>query len=118
MLKRIKNIIYGAVDMVTFGKGIPRTINGFRILFPPKWFRYFESDYESANVAFLKTNCKEGMRVMDIGAHIGLLSVTAGQLAGPSGKVYAFEPAGSRHVSRAAAGCSPEPHDGYHSLLQ
>lgn len=91
-MKLIKNSIYKAVDILTLNKGIARQINGFKILFPAKWSRYFESDYESENVAFIKESCKPGMTVLDIGAHLGLMSVTISQLVGKNGRIYCFEP--------------------------
>lgn len=92
MKQLIKNSIYSLIDFLTLGKGITRLINGIRIVFPAKWSRYFESDYESENVTFLKANCKNGMTVIDIGAHLGLMSVTIAHLVGKQGKVYSFEP--------------------------
>ncbi len=88
----VKNAAYTFLGLVTFGKGIPRKINGMKVRFPPKWFRYFPGDYESDNYAFLKENIKEGMQVIDIGAHIGLFSVCTSQLTGPTGKIICFEP--------------------------
>lgn len=35
---------------------------------------------------------KPGMNIVDVGANIGLLSMTFARLAGPSGHVFAFEP--------------------------
>jgi len=46
-----------------------------------------------------------GMVALDIGANVGAYSILLGQWAGPSGRVYAFEPSGAafrglvRHVS-------------------
>jgi FkbM family methyltransferase len=88
----MKSTIYSLLNILTIGKGIPRKINGFKVYFPPRWSRYFEADYENENIAFLKANCREGMIVIDIGAHLGLISTITGQLVKPSGKVYAFEP--------------------------
>jgi FkbM family methyltransferase len=35
---------------------------------------------------------KEGMTVMDVGANVGMYSLLAARVVGPTGKVYAFEP--------------------------
>ncbi len=87
-----KNTIYTIADVLTLNKGFTRTINNYSVRFPAKWARYFESDYEKENVAFLAKTCKPGMTVIDIGAHLGLMSVIIAKLVGKKGKVYAFEP--------------------------
>lgn len=63
-----------------------------KVRFPPRWSRYFLPEYESDNYTFLKNNLREGMHVIDIGAHIGLFSVCCAKLTGPSGKIICFEP--------------------------
>jgi FkbM family methyltransferase len=88
----LKDTIYGLTDLLTFNKGIPRKINNYTVRFPAKWARYFETDYEHENVAFLTKTCKKGMTVVDIGAHLGLMSVIIAKLVGEKGKVYSFEP--------------------------
>lgn len=88
----IKNSIYALLDTLTFQKGFPAHINNYRILFPAKWARYFEKDYEQENIAFITKNCSPGMTVIDIGAHLGLLSVIISKCTGPNGRIYAFEP--------------------------
>lgn len=92
MNQKIKDNIYSFVDKITWGKGIPRIINGFTIRFPPKWSRYFQSDYEKENVVFIKKNLKPGAVAIDIGAHLGLMSSIMGKLGSSTGRVYSFEP--------------------------
>lgn len=46
-----------------------------------------------ADRAFFAREVKPGMTVLDIGANIGLYALTFSRLAGPTGRVYAFEPA-------------------------
>ena len=91
-MKSLKNSIYTLLDIFTFNKGFACIVNGYKVYFPAKWFRYFESNYEESNVSFLKEHCKPGMVIVDIGAHLGLMSVISAQLVGKSGKVYSFEP--------------------------
>ena len=43
--------------------------------------------------AFFAREIKPGMTVVDVGANIGLYALNFSQLVGPSGQVYAFEPA-------------------------
>ena len=92
MKTTIKVLIYNLIDLFTLHKGIPRKINGFLIRFPARWARYFEDDYEKENVDFIKHVCHEGMNVIDIGAHLGLISLIISKIVGSGGKVYAFEP--------------------------
>lgn len=92
IMKKIKNLIYIVLDLLLFGKGIPRRINNFNVRFPVKWSRYFESNYEKENVDFLKTVVLPGSIVIDVGAHLGLMSIICSKLSGPNGRVYSFEP--------------------------
>ena len=47
--------------------------------------------YEAETVALFKKIIKPGMRVVDIGAHIGYYTALFSKLVGPKGQVYAFE---------------------------
>ncbi|MBA3679827.1 MAG: FkbM family methyltransferase [Bacteroidetes bacterium] len=91
-MSTIKNSVYGLIDLVTLNKGIARKINDYSIRFPAKWSRYFESNYEKENVEFLTKTCKKDMTVIDIGAHLGLISVIIAKLVGEKGQVHSFEP--------------------------
>ena len=46
-----------------------------------------------AEKRFLERTIAPGMRIADIGANLGLYSLLLARLAGPGGKVFAFEPA-------------------------
>lgn len=85
--------IYSLLETITFGKGLYKTVNGVRVKLPAKYIRYFPSNYEEENFAFLKSSCGDGATILDIGAHIGLFSVIAAKTAGEHGKIFAFEPA-------------------------
>lgn len=89
---KLKDLAYRWLDAITFQKGFACHVNGFRVYFPAKWFRYFEPDYEKENILFLKNTITAGMTVIDIGAHLGLMSNICAQLTGPKGQVHAFEP--------------------------
>lgn len=89
----MKELIYNLLDIASLGRGLKRTINGYRLRLPTRYFKYFPSTYEKENFNFLANSCKPGAVVIDIGAHIGLFSVIASQVTTNSGKVYAFEPA-------------------------
>jgi FkbM family methyltransferase len=48
--------------------------------------------FEPGVRAVLERLVQPGMRVADVGANIGLLTLALGRLCGPAGRVYAFEP--------------------------
>ncbi len=83
---------YFILSLVTKRKGIQRTINNFKIRFPARWSRYYQSDYEADNYSFLKARVEPGMHIIDIGAHLGLFSVISSELVGSSGRIICFEP--------------------------
>ncbi len=88
----IKDLTYQALNAVTFGKGVKRTIGGETFRFPARFSRYYESNYEPETFNFLRQNAKKGATVLDIGAHIGLFSVLIARLVGEDGQVFSFEP--------------------------
>lgn len=94
----MKELAYKIIDFFTFGKGLKKTFHGHSLRLPTRYINYFPSDYEVDNFNFLKQHCKANDVVLDIGAHIGLFAVVAGQLTGPGGKVFAFEPAPSTNA--------------------
>ncbi len=49
--------------------------------------------YEPWETSIVQRDLKPGQVFVDVGAHIGYYTVMASGLVGPSGKVYAFEPA-------------------------
>lgn len=48
--------------------------------------------YETNELDFVRRTVKPGQTVVDIGANIGIFTVTMASLIGPTGKLYAFEP--------------------------
>lgn len=48
--------------------------------------------YERHLTAFFRRFLREGMHVIDAGANVGLYSILAAKLVGPTGKVWSFEP--------------------------
>lgn len=88
----LKDTAYKALDAVTLGRGVARTIGGEKIRFPARWSRYYESDYEPETFRFFRENVRVGNTVLDIGGHIGLFAVVTGRLVGREGKVFSFEP--------------------------
>lgn len=48
--------------------------------------------YEEETVRLFERLLEPGMRVVDVGAHVGFFTLIAARLVGPAGRVYAFEP--------------------------
>lgn len=94
----MKEFIYKLLDIASMGKGLKRTVNGHGLRLPTRYFKYFPTTYEADNFELLEETCKPGAVIIDIGAHIGLFSVIASQVAGATGKVFAFEPAPSTYA--------------------
>jgi FkbM family methyltransferase len=57
-------------------------------------FKNFLNDnpHEAGEIKFLESTAKEGMHVIDIGANIGITTVTVAKKIGRRGKLYSFEP--------------------------
>lgn len=53
---------------------------------------FFLDEYEGEEIRFLESFIREGFVAIDIGANIGLYTLTAARLTGDSGEVIAFEP--------------------------
>lgn len=49
--------------------------------------------FEEGTTALFERGLRPGMCAIDLGAHIGYFTLLAARLVGPTGKVYAFEPA-------------------------
>lgn len=86
----LKKVYYKLLSIVTFGKGVKVSINGFQLNLPVKYYRFFPPDYEKSSFDFFRKHIKPGAVTIDIGAHIGLYSVFFARLTGE--KVYSFEP--------------------------
>ena len=71
--------------------------DGFKLELRPRSDEYernmfFSRTYEPATLATFDRFIKPGDTVLDIGANIGLMTLKAATLAGPTGRVIAFEP--------------------------
>jgi FkbM family methyltransferase len=58
-----------------------------------RYARYGQGAYEPSFYRPFVDRIKPGMVVFDIGAHVGLFTLGAAKRVGPTGKVFAFEPA-------------------------
>jgi len=63
-------------------------------LYDSPGFKNFLKDnpHEQGEVKFLESIVKEGMNVIDIGANVGITTVTVARKIGRRGKLYSFEP--------------------------
>ncbi len=88
----MKKIFYLLVDFVTLGKGIRKHVSGFSVILPVRFSRYFKTNYELHIINFINDYLKKDMTAIDIGSHIGLMSVIMSKLIGNNGRCYSFEP--------------------------
>lgn len=67
---------------------------GFELMVHPRWDTdvYYLGFYERGTLAVMKACLRAGDCFIDVGAHVGLMSLFAAQCVGTQGKVLAFEP--------------------------
>jgi FkbM family methyltransferase len=77
--------------------GYPTLVNNdvFRLTYEygSRYDRHDRHGYEPVVYKALVNSIEEGMTICDIGAHVGLLTLAAAKRVGPTGRVFAFEPA-------------------------
>lgn len=73
-------------------RGLKRIINGTDSILILSQFRGFPETYEPEVWCHLMSNVQPSDIVADVGAYIGLYSITLAKRLGPAGKVFAFEP--------------------------
>jgi FkbM family methyltransferase len=84
---------YDSLLNLCYGKhGLMRVLNGQERVRVRAAHRYATEDYEPAVFHYLRRYVQPGAVVLDIGAHVGLFTVLLARWAGPTGRVYAFEP--------------------------
>lgn len=87
-------LIYNKVNAkLFFPNGYPKMINGQKIRVPFNHSLFYSDVYEQGKSVFIKSHCKAGDTVIDIGAHMGIFSFIMARQVGEKGKVYSFEPA-------------------------
>ena len=102
----LRRAYHAALMLQTGGRGLPCTLpHGEVVRALPKYrgLSWNPAEYEAFREALETLKALEtsshGTTALDVGANIGAYSILLGQWAGPSGRVFAFEPA-------------PEPFDG------
>ncbi|HET6764933.1 MAG TPA: FkbM family methyltransferase [Longimicrobiaceae bacterium] len=63
-----------------------------------KILRILGGTYEPEQTALFRRHVQPGARVLDVGAHVGYYTLVSSVLAGPTGKVWAFEPNPTNHA--------------------
>lgn len=92
ILKKIRRIIAFFLDLVAF------ILSKFkRMDFPAAYDWRMKFDmllglYEKETTALCRNIIKPGMKVIDVGAHVGYYSILFSKLVGVNGKVLSFEP--------------------------
>lgn len=95
---RLRNLLIRLLAPTPKGGTIVRTRYGFDIIVDPvadiggEREIYYSGAYESGTLDVIKKCLREGDTFIDVGAHIGLMSLFASQLVGERGMVYSFEP--------------------------
>jgi len=74
-------------------RGLVRVINDQDTVRIRPAHRNAAENYEPAVFDYLKRRVQAGMMVFDVGAHVGLFTVLLARWVGPSGRIFAFEPA-------------------------
>lgn len=70
------------------------------------WVLFEQEDWFENEIRFVRRWLRPGMRVIDIGANLGVYALTMAKLVAPSGQVWAFEPTSesaaalSRNIAR------------------
>lgn len=81
-----------ALQWLTLGRGLPRSINQEPIVRIDPAHRYIPNVFEPAVCAWIKQRLRPGDIVFDVGAHLGVYSMLATRWVSPGGAIHAFEP--------------------------
>jgi FkbM family methyltransferase len=84
---------YGLVLRLAYdGRGLPWAVHDQTIRIHPTLRHLIPHDGEPALYEFLRTAIRDGDRILDVGAFLGVYAILQARLAGPGGRVIAFEP--------------------------
>ena len=92
----LRNLCYDVLEVIAGHRGTQLFIgpdaHPESFVVPLRWRHWFGTNYEASTFDFVATCCRAGMTFLDIGAHFGLVSISAGRKLGPHGKIFSFEP--------------------------
>lgn len=92
-MKWIRRVYEWMLSFFTFGRGVPRLINGEDLIRVSVHHRYVDEVYEPEVFKFLKQAIGHDDVIFDVGAYIGIYSIILSRYLGENGKIFAFEPA-------------------------
>ncbi len=108
-LRRVAAQIFGRVNPGDVTIRHPFTGTRFYLhSFRHKGYWFYGKRREAEAMAFLRDLISAGTTVLDVGAHIGFVTLFLEQCVGSEGKVYAFEP-GTNNLSYLRRNCAPYP---------
>jgi len=74
-------------------RGLVRRMDGEEVIRIRPSQRYFRDNFEIRLFRYLRENVKPGDVILEVGANVGIFTVSLARWVGPAGHVYAFEPA-------------------------
>jgi FkbM family methyltransferase len=86
----LKRVYHAALMMSSAGRGLRSEFPGGEAVYVTPAYRYLS--WNPVEYSAFREAIKPGAIVLDVGANVGAYSLLFAQWAGPSGKVYAFEP--------------------------
>ena len=92
-MRWIRRVYEWMLSIATFGRGVPRLINGEDLIRVSVHHRFVDEVYEPEVFSLLKREIKRDDIVFDVGAYVGIYSIILSRYLGENGRVYAFEPA-------------------------
>ncbi|HZQ05329.1 MAG TPA: FkbM family methyltransferase [Anaerolineae bacterium] len=108
-LRRVAAQIFGRVNLGDVTIQHPFTGTRFYLhSFRHKGYWFYGRRREAEAMAFLRELIQPGLTVIDVGAHIGFVTLFLEQCVGSSGRVYAFEP-GANNLSYLRRNCGSYP---------
>jgi FkbM family methyltransferase len=94
---RLSSVMFGALEPRTDGLPCPIHADGLEFWYDETWgstaIRGLAAGvYERPVAELIGATLRPGMKVIDVGAHIGYYSMLAARCVGPDGQVFSFEP--------------------------